>query len=134
MAPVKLKLTNNSLAEKCKALKDLKNRLSNKDVATKYGVPPNTVSTWVKNKHKLRASLEEKGNELLTKKYALWELRKVDNAIYNWFVGKRSQKSPIDGIIIKEKALEFAKALGVAEFKASDCWLNNWKKSKKSTQ
>ena len=36
---------------------------------------------------------------------------------------------PMDGIIIKEKALEFAKALGVTEFKASDCWflliLNN---------
>ena len=34
----------------------------------------------------------------------------------------------MDGIIIKEKALEFAKVLGVTEFKASDCWLNNWKK------
>ena len=44
---------------------------------------------------------------------------KVDKAIYNWFVGKRSQKLPVDGIIIKEKALEFAKALGLTEFKAS---------------
>ena len=33
--------------------------------------------------------------------------------MYNWFVGKRTQKIPIDGIIIKEKALEFAKTLGV---------------------
>ena len=52
---------------------------------------------------------------------------KVDKAIYNWFVRKRNQKLPIDGIIIKEKVLEFANALGVTEFKASDCWLNNWK-------
>ena len=76
MAPLKRKLTNKSLAEKCKALKDLENGLSNKDVAARYGVPRNTVSIWVKNKHKLTASLEKKGNELLTKKYALWELRK----------------------------------------------------------
>ena len=27
---------------------------------------------------------------------------------------------PIDGIILKEKALEFAKTLGIKEFKASD--------------
>ena len=27
-----------------------------------------------------------------------------------------------------EKALECAKALGVTEFNASGCWLNNWKK------
>ena len=37
----------------------------------------------------------------------------VDKGMYNWFVGKRTQKIPIDGIIIKEKALEFAKTLGV---------------------
>ena len=24
--------------------------------------------------------------------------------------------------------MEFGKTLGVTEFKASDCWLNNWKK------
>ena len=59
MAPVKRKLSNKSLAEKYK------------DVAIKYGVPRNTVLTWVENKHKLTASLEEKANELLTKKYAL---------------------------------------------------------------
>ena len=38
MMPVKRKLTNNSLAKKCKALKDLENGLSNEDVATKCGV------------------------------------------------------------------------------------------------
>ena len=53
---------------------------------------------------------------------------KVDKTIYNWFVGKRCRKILIDGIIIKEKALEFTKALGVTEFKASDCWLNIWEK------
>ena len=51
-------MANKILAEKCKALKDLENGLSNKDVATKYGVQRNTVSTWVKNKHKLIALLE----------------------------------------------------------------------------
>ena len=38
---------------------------------------------------------------------------KLGKAIYNWFVRKRSQKIPIDGIIITEKTLEFTKALGV---------------------
>ena len=61
MAPVKQKLTNMLLAEKFKALKDLENGMSNKDVAAKYDVPQNTVSTWLKSKHKLTASLEKKG-------------------------------------------------------------------------
>ena len=36
--------------EKCKALKDIEKGLSNKDASKKYGVPPYTVSTRVKNK------------------------------------------------------------------------------------
>ena len=122
MAPV-----SKSLAEKCKALKDLENGLSNKDVATKYGVPRNTVLTWVKNKHKLTASLEKKGMNSSRKNTRCGNYEKVDKAIYNWFVGKRSQKIPKYGVI-KEETLEFAEALGVTEFKASDCWLNNRKK------
>ena len=61
MVPVQRKLTNKSLAEKCKALKDLENGMSNKDIAAKYGVQRNTVLTWVNNKHILTASLEKKG-------------------------------------------------------------------------
>ena len=49
---------------------------------------------------------------------------KVAKAICTWFVGKRGQKIPIDGIIIKENILEFGKELGDTEFKASDCWLS----------
>ena len=52
---------------------------------------------------------------------------KVDKARYNCRK-KKPKIANIDGIIIKEKGLEFAKALGATEFKASDCWLNNWKK------
>ena len=45
MAPVKQRFTNKSLAEKCKALKHLKNGMSNKDIAIECGVPRKTVST-----------------------------------------------------------------------------------------
>ena len=53
-------MTNKSLAEKFKALKDLENGLLNEDVVTKYGAPRNSVSTWVKNKPKLKAWLGKK--------------------------------------------------------------------------
>ena len=50
---VKRKLNVKKLNEKCKALRDLESGLSNKEVAAKYGVPKNAVSTWVENKAKL---------------------------------------------------------------------------------
>ena len=104
--------------------------MTNKDVAAKYGVLKNTLSTWVKNKHKLKisTSLEKKGIFSSRKSRCCGSYDQIDKAVFHWFVGKRNQKVPIDGIILKEKALECGKALGIKEFKASDCWLNKWKK------
>ena len=113
MTPVKRKLANKSLAEKCQALKDLENGLSNKDFDTKHGVSQNTASTSVKNKQKLTTSLEKMGQNSSQKNTHYGNFEKVDKGMYNWFVGKRTQKIPIDGIIIKKQALEFAKTLGV---------------------
>ena len=45
MPSVKRKLSVKSLGEKCQALRDLKKGFLNKDVAEKYGVPRNTIST-----------------------------------------------------------------------------------------
>ena len=90
--------------------------------------PKNTLSTWVKNKHKLATSLEKKGMSSSRKSTRCGSYDQIDKAVFHVFVGKRNQKVPIDGIILKEKDLEFAKTLGVKEFKASDCWLNKWKK------
>ena len=94
--------------------------MANKDVAAKYGVTKNTISTWVKNKHKLITSLEKKGMSFSRKSIHYGSYNQIDNPIFHWFVGKRNQKVPIDGIIFKGKALEFAKTLRN--------WLNKWKK------
>ena len=55
---VKRKLAVKTLAEKCLVLRDLKNGISSKTVAEKYGVLKNTVSMWLENKEKLFIALE----------------------------------------------------------------------------
>ena len=67
-------LNNKPIGVKCKALKDFEKGMTNKDVAAKYFVPKNTLSTWVKNKHKLTFFGKQR-NVLFTKKHTLWELR-----------------------------------------------------------
>ena len=62
MSREKRKLDINSLKEKYEALKDLEKGLSNKDVAVKYGIPRNTVSTWLKNKEKIVSAFESGKN------------------------------------------------------------------------
>ena len=50
---VERKFSVKTLNEKCKALKDIDKGLSNKDASKTYGVPPNTISTWIKNKENI---------------------------------------------------------------------------------
>ena len=55
----KVKRVNKILKEKWQTLRELEEGVPNKDVAKKYGVPKNTLSTWSKNKDKYFAALEE---------------------------------------------------------------------------
>ena len=88
----KRKITVKTLNEKCMALKDIEKGLSNKDASLKYGVPPNTISTWIKNKEKYLKALE---NNCSSKKQKLREsnFEKLDNVVFRWFLSKRSQKN-----------------------------------------
>ena len=114
----KRKLTVKTLNEKCRALKDIEKGVPNKDASLKYGVPPNTISTWIKNKEKYLKALE---NNCSSKKQKLREsnFEKLDNVVFRWFLSKRSQNIPIDGNLIKEKAIAYSKELGYTNFVGS---------------
>ena len=61
MVPIKRRLNSKPIGVKYKALKDLEKGMTNKDAAAKSRVQKNTLSTWLKNEHKLTTSLEKKG-------------------------------------------------------------------------
>ena len=96
--------------------------MPNKDVATKYGVPKNTISTWIKNKDKIFSSLE-KGQNVKHRKLRAGAHEALDAAVFKWFLNMRSQNVPLSGSIIQEKASIYAKELNQENFKASDGWL-----------
>ena len=58
----KRKYNHKQFVKNVKPFKDLENGMSNRDVAAKYGVPRNTLSTWFKNKEKILDSLEKGTN------------------------------------------------------------------------
>ena len=124
---LKIKLSVKTLNEKCKALKDIEKGLSNKDASKKYGVPPDTISTWIKNKEKYFKALEDNCS---SKKQKLREsdFEKLDNVVFRWILSKRSQNVPINGNLIKQKATTYAKELGYNNFHGSVEWLDKWKK------
>ena len=106
------KYVHKTLREKCQSLKDLEKGLSNKDVAAKYGVPNNTLSTWVKSKEKLFAALE-KGNNVKRQKLRTGDHETLDTAVFKCFLSLRSQNVPLSGAIFQEKASQYAKGLSI---------------------
>ena len=81
MFSCKRKLTKKTVIERCKAIKDLEQGMSNKDAANKYSVPRNTISTCFKNKEKLLSSLEEGRSNSKEKKLRVGEFKVVDKAV-----------------------------------------------------
>ena len=123
---VKRKLAVKTLAEKCQAMRDLENGISNKNVAEKYGVPKNTVQPGLKTKKNFLLCWKKSSNK--RKKVTESNYPDIDNVGFKWFLSQRGKSIPTDGTFIKEKTMKYAKELGATGFKASDGWLGRWEK------
>ena len=85
----------------------------------------------MKNKDKMFEVLEQSSFD--AKKMRGCDYEQVDKAVFKWFSLQRSQNVPIDGPILKEKALQFEKVLIFRPLKLQmDGWISG-KKGKKTT-
>ncbi|UYV72296.1 hypothetical protein LAZ67_9002504 [Cordylochernes scorpioides] len=113
-----------TLAEKIAAIKEVEMGMKKKsDIAKDFGIPRNTLSTYLKIKEKIirsesecdkgRKRLREPGNPDLDKCQA------------------RYKKIPVSGHLIRSKAEQFATEMGKTDFKASSGWLDGFKERNK---
>ena len=124
MSAVKQKLNNVSLIQKYKVIWLIEKKMTNKAASEKFGIPRNTISTWMKNKSKLLQSLEQTSSN--TKKLCGCDYEQVHKAILKWFSLQRVQNIPIDGTMIKTKRCFLLKKF--PNFKVSDGCMDKWKK------
>lgn len=100
--------------------------LKKKDIAKKYGVPTNSLSTILKNRVNIIKQVES--NNLLNKRrrieVCIYE--EIDKAVLTW-ICKRNNNLPISSTLIKKKAICFAQKLGFVDFRASSGWLDKFK-------
>lgn len=115
-----------SVAEKVALLKDVDSGVRKKDVALKFGIPPSTVSTIIKNRESVLKTHENVGADRKRSKTCKYD--DVDEAVLKWVTMLRDKNMPVSGPLIKEKAVEYAKVLGHEEFQASSGWLDKFKK------
>lgn len=123
-----MKRRNISITEKYKALKKIEEgQRTKKSIAEEYGVKKNTISTWIANKTKIMEAYESGQINPSRQKLKKSDNRDLDEAVFIWFKNARSNNIPVNGNVIKEKALSLAQSFELTDFRASDGWLDKWK-------
>ena len=116
-----------SLGEKYKAITDLESGLKPSKVAEKYDVPRNTISTWLKKKEEIKSAFKSGEVSSKRKNMRIGQNDNLEKALFSWFKKMRTNNLPVNGTVVKEKAISYAKELQIEGFKASNGWFERWK-------
>ena len=98
-----------------------------KDVAVRFDILPNTLSTILKNKEQIVESYEKSTISPARKRHRSSSHENVDVALYEWFKEKRNQNIPISGPILMANRGNSLKKLGDRDFSPSTGWLDRFK-------
>lgn len=128
---VKRKRNVLSLETKIEIIKRLEKQESQASIAKHYDIGTSTVSDLWKNKDEILKYVSQLDSiEGVKKRKVLKpaQLKLLEDALFMWFVQKRSKGDPITGPLLCEKALDFNEKLGgPSDFKASTGYLRNFK-------
>ena len=79
----KCKLNTKSIKDKYSTLKEVEDGKTKSQVAAKYGIPKNTLSTWLKNKDKILEATK-KGSNSKRQRLRQGTFANLDQAMFKW--------------------------------------------------
>ncbi len=123
------KYTEKTLAKKAKTLQDLDSGMFVRTCATKYSVSVGTIINWKKNRSEIINFIFE-FTSLFQKRPARvnGNDKVINERVYEWFANVHCRDIPIFGPILQTKALQVAANIGLNDFKASNGWLEVFRK------
>lgn len=125
--PTRTQYKSLTFAEKVAIIREVeKGQKKKSEIAKEFGIPPNTLSTYLKNKEKILNSVC-KASDKDRKRARGPENPDVDECVVKWFKQARDKQIPVSGPLVRAKAEEFASSLGKNDFKASTGWLDGFK-------
>lgn len=130
MAPTQKKTVQRvrlSLKDKFDLVQDSNKNMKVEELAKKYKCGKSAVYDILKKKKEVIDNYMSAQNTEVKTKAQAPKYDRVDKMTYNWLIQVLSKKLPVSGIMIQEKAKEFAEQLNEKEFKASNGWLEKFK-------
>lgn len=95
------------------------------EVAKQFNIPQSTLSTILKNKVAILERFYAGDSSRKRKRNA--EFPDLEAVLLEWFKQCREQDISISGVFMREKAIDFAKKMGIDNFNASVGWLDKFK-------
>ncbi|NXR70149.1 TIGD4 protein, partial [Rhadina sibilatrix] len=116
-----------SIEEKIDIISAVESGKKKADIAAKYGIKRNSLSSIMKNKEKVLEAFETlrfdpKRKRLRTAFYA-----DLEEALMKWYRIAECLNVPVNGPMLRLKANDFAQKLGHSDFKCSNGWLDRFK-------
>lgn len=94
--------------------------LAKQDIARKYGIKPNMLSNFIKNKQSIMDAFANYKFKMSRKRMRTGAYPDLEKALLIWIREARNNKLPLSGEVIPAKASSLALMLDINDFAASD--------------
>ena len=112
---------------KAQAIHDVASRKSKSEVAKSLGVPRTTLNNWLKDQDKILRAVDQALFSSQRKRMRTALHSDIDECLLRWFREARAQNIPINDGLLAAKGEDFAKPLGIVDFKCSESWIEHFK-------
>ncbi|XP_039620020.1 tigger transposable element-derived protein 4 isoform X1 [Polypterus senegalus] len=124
----KRKNYSRSIGFKAQVIRDIiEKKVSAKAVVDKFGVPRSTVTTWLNQKEKILGAVSSANFSLGRKRMRFSVQYRVEECLLQWWHNMRIKNVPVSGAVLLAKAKQFARHLGIENFKCNDAWIDRFK-------
>ncbi|XP_074947037.1 tigger transposable element-derived protein 4 [Phalacrocorax aristotelis] len=116
-----------SIEEKIDIISAVESGKKKADIAAKYGIKKNSLSSIMKNKEKVLEAFETLRFDPKRKRLRTAFYTDLEEALMKWYRIAQCLNVPVNGPMLRLKANDFARKLGHSDFKCSNGWLDRFK-------
>ncbi|KAM4695218.1 uncharacterized protein O3C94_005586 isoform 2-T2 [Discoglossus pictus] len=123
------KRTGLKLRDKILVLCAYENNESVGSLASQFGVSRAQILKIVRGREELLNALQNNVSGDRIRRRRRTTNDQLNSAVWEWLLSTRDTDITLSGRIIRDKALQIASEMGIADFKASNGWLDSFKKA-----
>lgn len=122
--------TQLTLQQKVEVLQMIDQKVPYREIAKQFNIAHSTISGIKKTKHEIYQLVNQRANLSMHRIHKSMPItsKLLDERMYAWYLSNRNQNITINGRQLQQKALEIAKELNLPDFKASNGWLDSFKR------